>query len=100
MAIILLTYLVTVPLRAGVLALTKAGAMRLILANYTAQPQPVLLVASFQKSRCRFLHNSSEHEAAFEPVAFREYQGNLITSGDNGFALTLPPSAVATLDIL
>ena len=76
----------------------KAGKRRIILANYTAEPQPVSIHGLTEQIWVRVLDETNAEEAMLAPEVFRSKQGEKIRITDNSLGLTLLPYAVARID--
>jgi len=88
------------PLKAQGLALSKAGALRIILANVTAETQTIQLVPGADRStfQVKLLDAQSAEFAMSSPEAFRAAAGERIAIGEKGAEVELPPLAMMRLD--
>jgi len=83
------------PLTVEGLVLTKTGRTRLLLANFTAQPQHVAVQGLAGPATIRCLDAETVIQAMQEPVAYRAANNAL---GTLATSLTVPPFALLCLD--
>jgi hypothetical protein len=80
------------------LVLRQSGVTRLLLANYTGEPQTVRLQGIRGAGRLVILEESNVLRAATSPETFRKETGTLLPCDPQGMDLCLGPYAVARLD--
>jgi hypothetical protein len=85
------------PLVAEALVLEQGGRRRVLVANYTAEPQRVRLNGLTGPARLRSLDEATALDAMTAPAAFRA-ASTPVTAGPDGLTLTLRPYAVVTVD--
>ena len=83
-------------LRLSALALRQAGALRLILANHSAQTQTLILSGLSGSWMMRSLDINTIEQAMADPEAYRAQPGQPLPAGQ----ISLQPFAVLTLDRL
>lgn len=86
------------PLTVDGLALRSAGRTRVLLANFTAQPQTVSAGPLGERVAVRQLDETNAGEAMRNPEAFRSRPATIHPTDRGNLTLTLPPYAVACLD--
>jgi hypothetical protein len=88
------------PLKVQALAFRKDGALRIILANVTAETQTVQLVPGAHTGafQVKLLDAQSAEFAMSSPEAFRAAAGERIAIGEEGTEVELPPLAMMRLD--
>jgi hypothetical protein len=86
------------PLAVEGLALRKGGAVRILLANMTNEPQRVRLELPFSRAAVRMLDERGALLAMTEPEAFRAAPPTAAQLENGALALDLLPYAVARLD--
>ena len=80
------------------MVLIKDGRIRVLLANFTAQPRQVAVTGLEQPVRLRRLDDANVETAMREPERVREQTGEKVTRSDGGLMLELPPFAIVRLD--
>jgi hypothetical protein len=80
------------------LALVKAGRQRVILANLTEAPQPVVVQNLAERVDLRRLDETNVEQAMQSPEAFRAEAGEVITTSEGNLELELPPYGLARID--
>jgi hypothetical protein len=88
------------PLQVDSLVLHKAGQTRILLANFTAQPQQAVLHPLHGQARVRRLDETTVEAAMSTPDAFRAHPGEVLTTSDGKLELILRPFGLARIDIL
>ena len=86
------------PLTVDGVALRKGGKTRVILANYTAAPQPVTVRGVRGALTVRSLDETNAESAMRDPERFRAGAGASASAGAEGLALELKPFAVVRID--
>jgi hypothetical protein len=86
------------PLTADGLALRKDGRLRLLLANFTAEPQTLLVTGVRGEFAVRALDETTAHAALRSPEAFRAEPGSLHTARADGLRVTLLPYSTLCCD--
>lgn len=81
------------------LVLSKGESIRLLLANFTAQAQPVRLDGPQGSAFLRLLDEFTAAEALTTPEIFRAQAGQPLNITNAGLSFDLAPFAVARLDI-
>jgi D-apionolactonase len=86
------------PLAVEGLVLHKAGRVRVLLANLTAEPRSVAVSGLGERVQIRILDETNAEAALREPEAFRATAGAVTTADGGDLTLDLNPFAVATID--
>lgn len=90
----------THPLEADGLALfDSAGRKRLLVANFTRDPQELKIKTGTCKAMVRYLDQTTAEEAVLRPEQFRQNTGNSVESVGGKIELKMLPYAVARVDI-
>ncbi len=87
------------PLRVDGLVLHRDGRTRILLTNFTDQPQPITLHGVTGKLQVRILDETNVVAAMSGPKAFGAQPGKALAVSADAPALTLPPFALAYLDV-
>ncbi len=85
------------PLTVDLLALRRGTALRVLVANFSDAPQPVILRGLVGAATLRTLDTRNAAQAIGDPQGFRANPGEAFTISD-GFRLELAPFAIARLD--
>jgi hypothetical protein len=80
------------------IALRKNGKTRLILANFSAEPQLVSIQGLGEKAWVRTLDETNAEEAQLTPEKFRAFAGTPFQTAGGFLQLTLLPYAVVRID--
>ncbi len=86
------------PLRFEGLALRKAGALRVLLANLTHEPQRVTIRGISRRFVQKTLDETSATQAVTAPEAFRATPGSEVAVDEAGLQINLLPYALVRLD--
>ncbi|MCS7221073.1 MAG: hypothetical protein RML36_02800 [Anaerolineae bacterium] len=86
------------PLCVDGLALRKGNKTRVMLANFTAEPQTVIVSGLGERVRARSLDETNVEEAVQSPEAFRARAGELLSGHHGAVRVRLRPYAVISLD--
>lgn len=87
------------PLQVDGLVLQKDDRTRILVANFTAQPQQVFLHPVQQRATVRYLDETNAEAAMATPAEFRATAGEVLTVTDGKLDLALRPFALACIDI-
>ncbi len=85
-------------LRVDGLVIRKGDKTRVILANFTAEPQAVAVKGLGERVRARSLDETNVEEAARSPEAFRARAGEILPGHDGAVQVHLRPYAILRLD--
>ncbi|MFZ4658396.1 MAG: hypothetical protein ACOYNY_15380 [Caldilineaceae bacterium] len=88
------------PLQVDSLVLHKEGRTRILVANFTAQPQQAVLHPVRGQATIRRLDETSVELAMSNPAEFRAQAPEVVTINAGKLELTLPPFGLARIDIL
>jgi hypothetical protein len=80
------------------LVLRHEEKIRVLLANFTAQNQPVHLPGLRRDALVRWLVDTNVEHAMFAPEAYRAEPDQRIVAGPDALKLDLPPFAVVRID--
>lgn len=81
------------------LVLRKGDRTRILLANYTRQPQTITVPGIHGVVTVKRLDETHVGQATRSPEAFRQTAGQIIEAGPEGLGITLLPYAVARVDV-
>ncbi len=87
------------PLQVESLVLHKDGQTRILLANFTAQPQQAVLHPVRGQATIRRLDETTVAVAMSNPAEFRAQTPEVVAISDGKLELTLPPFGLARIDI-
>ena len=88
------------PLQVDSLVLHKEGRTRILLANFTAQPQQAVLHPVRGQATIRRLDETSVELAMSNPAEFRAQTPEVVTTNDGKLELLLPPFGLARIDLV
>ncbi|MEZ4733413.1 MAG: hypothetical protein R3E79_40475 [Caldilineaceae bacterium] len=88
------------PLQVDGLVLHKDGRTRLLLTNFTARPQMVIIPGVDGQAKVRLLDETNAEAAMSNPAAFRTPPQTTLTATNGNLDLTLRPFATACVDLL
>jgi hypothetical protein len=88
------------PLQVDSLVLHKEGHTRILVANFTAQPQQAVLHPVRGQATIRRLDETSVELAMSNPAEFRAQAPEVVTINAGKLELLLPPFGLARIDIL
>jgi hypothetical protein len=86
------------PLRVDGLALQKGGKTRVMLANFTAEPQTVTVSGLGERVHVRSLDETNVEKAVRSPEVFRAHAGESLSSHNGAVQVRLRPYAILRLD--
>lgn len=88
------------PLTVDGLAIQQNGRTRILLANFTDQPQTVDLGALADRAAVRQIDETNAEIAMRDPESFRDQAGTIVSSDQGNLTVTLRPYAVACVDTI
>lgn len=81
------------------LVLRQDGRTRILLANYTPDPQTIHLPDIKEAAQVRTLHADNAEAAMRDPEAFRQQPGTPVPATSDGLRIELTPYSVARVDV-